>query len=274
MPTLRIEEIAQRKAHYLLSKISGVDETAIRIYVKDTGAGFRRIAETLNANNVNSNIESVFDNITPQLLKIQAVDLLSQVAKIPVNTIRKYDASDRINLEDKTILRHLNKIAQSLNISVLDLLKPDIKAVRFKIMEKIQEQKTSIKKIASQSQLDPGIVDFFATQPIAKEKVEGNYSKYLQSISDALGVSIKDLQDEEEVDLPLTRLPIQEMLKQRRLSLKELSLTTTVAEEVLELFNENPIDFNTFEALDLSCALCRWLCSKIGKCNCPQCSNR
>jgi hypothetical protein len=133
----------------------------------------------------------------------------------------------------------------------VELVKPVVtrEVVKLKIIELAEGKQLSLEQLSNQSSVDLAIICFYSTQPIEKKKLyEPQFQANLTKISKALECSILDLQDTNKVDLPPTRLRIEEVAKDKDLTLEDLSMLTGTTAELINLIAKNPVDIEALEA--------------------------
>ncbi|RCJ29114.1 hypothetical protein A6770_01620 [Nostoc minutum NIES-26] len=244
MVKLRIQELAEEKVYRLLSLTSGVSEEAIQKYAVQTTEDFKKIATALNWSVTEPGVEKVFQMLNSDKAKDIAINLLSRASKISENKIKKYvNEDENFNITEK--IDDLRKIATALDVKIIELVKPREKraAVKLKISELARKKGIELKDLAEQSGVYFPVLCFYSSQPIEKIKLEDEpFHTNLINVCKVLSCSIQDLQDEEKVELPLTRLRVQELLEETGLTVNELSLLSETTLEFIDLVATNPID--------------------------------
>lgn len=195
-----------------------------------------------------------------------------EIAGISEEMMQKY-ANKSIKITEETAA-DLKKIAEKLNVPVMELIKPVAKQAAFKltIFEKAKEKGITLEELSEKSGVHLALVAFYSTQVISKEKLaEEPYQKYLTKISEALECNSEDLKVVAE--LPVTRLRLEEMAKEKGLSLEEISRLNKLPWEFVDLMATQPVDANLFlERLTgiIDCAVSCAIHKMVGStdCNC------
>lgn len=170
---------------------------------------------------------------------------LGQLCGLSAEAMQKY-ATESIEITEETAA-DLRKVSAKLNVPVLELLKPVAKmaAIKLKIIEKAQKKNITLEQLSEQSGVHPGVIAFYSTQPISQEKLaEPPHRAHLSKISEILEVSSEDLKV--ATDMPTTMLRLEELEKEKGISLKDLSSLIGVNEELINLIVTQPIDPSLF----------------------------
>lgn len=166
---------------------------------------------------------------------------LREISGISVENFQKY-AGESIDVQEDSAA-DLRTIAKKLNVPVVELFKPVAKrgAFKLKIQEVAQSKGITLEELSERANVHPALLAFYSTQPICKNKLsEPNCEKHLNQISQALGWSPADLKI--IADLPTTRLRIQELVKERDLTLDELKVMSSFPPEFIDLLETQPVD--------------------------------
>ncbi|WGV24506.1 helix-turn-helix domain-containing protein [Halotia branconii] len=269
MVKLRIRELAQEKVYRLLSLSSGVSEEAIRTYAMQTTEDIQKIATALNCSVNKSGTAKAFQMLKPDKAKETALNLLSKSSKISEVEIEKYaNENEDFNITEK--IEDLKKIAEVLDVNILELIKPKEKreAVKLKILNLAREKGLSLKDLANQSKIEFPIICFYSSQPLEKVKLQHEpFHTNLEKISKVLDCSIEDLQDTLKVDLPPTVLRVQEFLDATDLTINNLSMLTDTTPEFIDLIANNPIDMRNIPDWGEEKVVCEAICIFL-HCNC------
>ncbi|MCF2149867.1 hypothetical protein IQ276_026250 [Desmonostoc muscorum LEGE 12446] len=269
MVKLRVQELAQEKVYRLLSLISGVSEDAIETYVSQTSEDFQKIATPLDWSFTKPGAAQVFEMLDHEKAKGMAVSLLSKAADISAPDMARYaDENEDFAIAEK--IEELKKIAQALDVEMVELVKPNEKneGVKLKLVELTQEKQISLKELATRSQIEFPIICFYSSQPIEKKKLtQQPFSKNLKEISKVLNCTLEDLQEKEKVELPPTILRVQEFLDTTDLNINDLSLLLGVSSEFIDLIATNPIDIGNMPKWGEEKIICEIIC-KILRCTC------
>ncbi|MGI8504559.1 MAG: hypothetical protein ACR2LR_26035, partial [Hassallia sp.] len=156
-------------------------------------------------------------------------ETLSNLSSVPLKAIQAYITSPAIEAITGIIAEHLRKIAEQLNVPVIELVKPVAKKVAFrlKILELAKDKKLSLAELSKLSDVDLAVLAFYSTQPISQQKLaESQCQKHLIGITNALNCRIEDLRV--TADLPITKLCILKMIQDRGILLEEYSILTGI----------------------------------------------
>ncbi|MBD1906763.1 hypothetical protein H6F53_14895 [Trichocoleus sp. FACHB-832] len=171
---------------------------------------------------------------------------LSQVSGVSLEVIQAY-ATTPIETLTEEVAANLRKLASKLDVVVLELVQPVGKreAFRLKILEMAQGKGLTLEELSHRSGVHPAVLVFYSTQSICKQKLdEPQHKKNLLDLCKALICSIEDLQI--PADLSTTILRLNEKTKEKGLTLKELSVLTSLPYELIDLFATQPINMSTF----------------------------
>ena len=191
---------------------------------------------------------------------------LSSLTGISEDAINTY-AAESINLGEDTA-QDIRTIAAKLGIPSAKLIRPVDKkpGVRLKILEKAKAQDLTLNQIAERSNVHPYILGIYSTQVLLKEKYEEpKIQRDISSIVDTLGTSIVELSVSS--DPPITQLRLGEFLKEKGISLEEMSLLYDIPSDFFDLIDSQPFDISSFVADETLRTLC---CELLG-CRCPGC---
>ncbi|MBD2518485.1 hypothetical protein H6G93_26655 [Nostoc sp. FACHB-973] len=170
-----------------------------------------------------------------------SLEELSKLSGVPLSDIQFYATIETLTDE---IAANLRKIASSLNVSVVELVKPVVKqgVFRFKIFEMVQKKGLKIDELSKISGVHPAIVAFYSTQPIDEDKLnELEFkNKYLTKISEVIGCSAEELKV--ETDLPITKIDLKEWAEKRDLNLEDISVLTGIPIDFIDLISTQYID--------------------------------
>jgi transcriptional regulator with XRE-family HTH domain len=176
------------------------------------------------------------------------VSELSEVSGISSETMMKY-ATESVEITEETAA-NLRKMAEKLDVPVIELIKPINKPPAFKlrIIEKAQEKGISLEQLSEKSGVHPAVLAFYATQPISEEKLaDSNSQTSLGKINQILQCATEELQV--VANIPTTKLGVEKLLEERMLSLEELSLLSNLPLEFVDLMATQPVDISTFESI-------------------------
>ncbi len=169
---------------------------------------------------------------------------LSQVSGVSLEAIQVY-ATKPVELTEE-IATDLKKIATKLDVTVVELVKPVAKrqAFQLKIIEMAKQKGLTLKELSDLSGVHPALLAFYSTQSIYKNKLtESQVQKHLSQISGILECRIEDLKL--VIELPTTMFRIEELLKDRNLTLYDLKMLTDVPDELIDLVATQPLDINS-----------------------------
>lgn len=192
------------------------------------------------------------------------VSELSEISGISSETMMKY-ATESVEITEETTA-NLRKIAEKLDVPVMELIKPVAKQAAFKltILEKAKEKNITLEQLSEKSGVHLALVAFYSTQVISKEKLaEETYQTYLIKISEALECKSEDLKVAAE--LPVTRLRLEEMAQEKGLSLEDISRFTETPREFVDLMATQPVHIREipFE-MNVGEAICKWITAATG----------
>jgi transcriptional regulator with XRE-family HTH domain len=197
-----------------------------------------------------------------------SLEQLSKLSNVSVEEIQSYS-----NIENPTdeIATKLRKIAKQLNISVVELVEPVNKqqAFKLKISEIAKSKGLTLKELSDISGIHPAFIEFYSTQAIREQTlVESLCQTHLNQICEILGYNLVDLQVPAE--LAVTKLRLEEIVRERGITLEKLSLLMGLPHEFLEFVVNQPVNIS-----ELSCEFCCQLLGQnnCGKCNCNQLNN-
>ncbi|MGL4502206.1 MAG: hypothetical protein ACRCU2_24285 [Planktothrix sp.] len=171
------------------------------------------------------------------------LEQLSEQCGISVEKIYQYSA-ESIEIKEE-MAAEIQIIATQLDVTVLELVKPVAKPVAFKLkINEVSKQKgITLGELSEKAEVHPAIILFYRTQAIRENKLnESPFEEYLNKISAALECSIEDLKLPAE--LPFTLIRLEQLAKERGLTLKELSQLTGLPDEFINLIANEPVNIS------------------------------
>lgn len=194
---------------------------------------------------------------------------LSSLTGIAEDTINTY-ATESINLNEETT-RDIRIIAGKLGIPAAKLIRPIAKepGIRLKILDHAKTQDLTLNQIAERSNVHPYIMGIYSTQVLLKGKYEEPKVKQdISRIANTLETSPAELSVSSEP--PITQLRLSDFLREKGMSLEELSLLYDIPPDFFNLLDGQPFDIALFSQADEQLTVCCFLFS----CSCPgDCSN-
>ncbi|BBD61265.1 hypothetical protein NIES2109_40930 [Nostoc sp. HK-01] len=192
-----------------------------------------------------------------------SLDEISRLSGISIEEIQSYSTIENIT-EDTFV--NLRKIAARLNLPVLDLVQPIANqlAFKFKISEMAKTKGLTLEELSEKSRIQPAIIEFYNTQAICQQTLTNPLCQtHLGKITEVLNCSLEELQFSEE--LPPTYFRLEEIAKEKGLTLDELSLLIELPKGFVDLIATIRIDYST-----LSCEFCckYWGSRQCGDCKC------
>lgn len=185
-----------------------------------------------------------------ELTKLKSITLeeLSQASNVSIEVVQAY-ATEPVNIGEAA--NDLRKIANQLNVSVIDLVKPVVKREAFKlrILEVAKQKGISLNELSERSNVNPETLAFYSTQPICKQKFfESIHQINISKINKVLECCIEDLKV--ATDLPKIRLRVEELAAERGLSLENLKQLSGLSSEFIDLIATQPVDPLSWKQVD------------------------
>lgn len=193
---------------------------------------------------------------------------LAQASNVSEEILKKYSTSSIEITEDSA--SNLRKIATKLDIAVAKLIKPVAKigGFRLRIFEITKQRNLTLNQLSEISGVHPTLLAFYSTQAISKQKIlEDETQENLSRISRALGVDIEELKVASE--LSETMLRVDDYVKEKGLTLEDLSILNNVPIEFMRLISTQPIDLDRLRVPSrVESSLCDYFPCSIF-CPCP-----
>lgn len=188
-----------------------------------------------------------------------SIAVLSANTGIPEEVIQAYLTTEVFDFKEKSVEIHLENfrnIATKLNVSLLDLVKSSNKknGYRFKVKELAENQGITLFQLSELLGMNSLVLEFYSTQIIAKKELESQiHFQNLTRISEALNCnSIDDLKIESY--LPKINLNIEEILAEKNLDAKDLSILLGLPDEFVSLISNQLLYVDLIKENDLELA--------------------
>lgn len=175
------------------------------------------------------------------------IDEFAHLTGINEEVLRTY-STESINLDQENT-EHLRRIASKLNVPVAKLIRPVAKqaGVSFKILEKAKSE--GLNELSGLADLHPLLLAIYSTQVLLKDKWEEEQTQEnIRRIATALKSTPEELVTVE--DPPVTQLRMDDFLREKGVSMEELSLLYDVPREALSLLDSQPFDLSRFSRID------------------------
>ncbi len=177
------------------------------------------------------------------------IDEFAHLTDINEEALRTY-STESINLDQENT-EHLRRIASKLNVPVAKLIRPVAKqaGVSFKILEKAKSQGLDLNGLSGLADLHPLLLAIYSTQVLLKDKWEEEQTQEnIRRIATELNSTPEELVTVE--DPPVTQLRMDDFLREKGVSMEELSLLYDVPREALSLLDSQPFDLSRFSRID------------------------
>ena len=177
------------------------------------------------------------------------IDEFASLTGINEEVLRIY-STDSINLDQENT-EHLRRIASNLNVPVAKLIRPAAKqaGVSFKILKKAKSQDLDLTDLSIRADVHPLLLAIYSTQVLLKDKwAEEQTQENIRRIATELNSTPEELATVE--DPPISKLRMDDYLREKGLSLDELSLLYNIPKEPLDILVSHPFDFSSFKELE------------------------
>jgi DNA-binding transcriptional MerR regulator len=195
------------------------------------------------------------------------IDEFAHLTDINEEALRTY-STESINLDQENT-EHLRRIASKLNVPVAKLIRPVAKqaGVSFKILEKAKSQGLDLNGLSGLADLHPLLLAIYSTQVLLKDKWEEEQTQEnIRRIATALNSTPEELIKIE--DPPITQLRMGDFLREKGISLDDLSLLYNAPREAFELLASQPLDTLRFKDLEQQGITWSGFCCFSGLCRC------
>jgi transcriptional regulator with XRE-family HTH domain len=192
---------------------------------------------------------------------------LAQLTSIEEESLRTY-SQESINLNQENT-EHLRRIATKLNVPVAKLIRPAAKqaGISFKILEKAKSQGLDLAELSRRSEVHPLLLAIYSTQVLLKDKWgEEQTQDNINRIAAELNSSPEELIKIE--DPPITQLRMDDFLREKGMSIDDLSLLYNAPREAFELLASQPLDTLRFKDLEKQDVSWGGFCCFSGFCPC------